>query len=216
MLGRLPPAPFDVALLEGREAAAAVLTHRFDEREMRAARGPPRSWTRFAYSRQLRHVGHEIDAEEPAGASTRATDSSVAVRSRSRSSDCRMPYGASTIENVAVPNGSARMSPRTSGSVAAGRVRARERVAPARRARASIGADDRCRRARRRRARAAARSAGAAPELEDAAAVLASDDRARTARRAGRASARSPSRRTARTRPSRPALSRVMASVGPA
>ena len=60
-------APFDVALLEGRQTAArdpGGPIRSASGGRRRAAR--PRSWTRFVYSRQLRHVGHEIEAEESA------------------------------------------------------------------------------------------------------------------------------------------------------
>ncbi len=49
----------------------------------------------------------------PPGATTRATEASVAVKSRGLISDCRMPYGAMTEGNDPSPNGSARMSART-------------------------------------------------------------------------------------------------------
>ena len=42
------------------------------------------------------HVRHEVEPNRPPRARTRCTSASVAVRSRSRSSDCRMPYGART------------------------------------------------------------------------------------------------------------------------
>ena len=49
------------------------------ERQVRARRARPRSWTRFVVLAPLRHVGDQIDAERAAGARTRATDASVAV-----------------------------------------------------------------------------------------------------------------------------------------
>ena len=93
----------------------------------------------------------------PARARARPT-SSVAARSRSRRSDCSMPYGAITSEKRAVPRTAARGCRR--GRAQRGRAAAASTLgraaAAARAASAPIG---RCRRARRRRARAAARCA---------------------------------------------------------
>ena len=69
----------------------------------------------------------------PPGRKTRRTSASVAIRSRSRSSDCRSPYGASTIENP-LSNGRNLMSPRISRTLPVSRARL-TRV----RARVSIG-----------------------------------------------------------------------------
>src|SRR5207249_12070040 len=51
-------------------------------------------------------------ANVPSGATTRATEASADVRSRGRTSDCRMPYGAMTRGKERSANGSDRMSPR--------------------------------------------------------------------------------------------------------
>ena len=91
------------------------------------------------------------------------------------------------------------MSPRTSRTRDCSFER---RIRAAGRARASAPID-RCRRAARRRAPSGSDdAAGAASQLEHRAAGLQRQSCARTARRAGPACARSPSRRTARTRPS--------------
>ena len=58
--------------------AAAILTHRLDEREPRAALGTcPRNWTLFRYSRQFGTSGTRSMPNVPPRLITRATDSSV-------------------------------------------------------------------------------------------------------------------------------------------
>src|SRR4029453_17465635 len=62
VIARAAVPPLDIALLEGCEAAAPVLPHRFDQREI----GPPRSAAQLHFVRvlaPLRDVRHEIDPE---------------------------------------------------------------------------------------------------------------------------------------------------------
>ena len=80
--GACPAAPFDVLLIENREAARAILPDRLHERDARRA-APPRSAESHLVAVLLpdRQVRHEIQTEDPARASARgATDASVAVQ----------------------------------------------------------------------------------------------------------------------------------------
>src|SRR5262245_42374899 len=58
-------AALDVALLERREPAAAVLADRLDERQMSIAVAAAQL-DLVAVFLPVRHVGHEVDAERPA------------------------------------------------------------------------------------------------------------------------------------------------------
>ena len=215
MLGRLLPRRPRYSLLEDRQMASRDPAG--PTRRASGARRPPRVPASGSGScipaSSARRARDRRRTARRAAAPARPT-SSVAVRSRSRSSDCRMPYGARTIENAAGPNGSARMSARTSAGrrwtprarplqraracARPGRASAAERSTPtsdtpARRAAARSG---RC----RSRARAPARPRATPRRRQNG-----------TSRRPS--VARSPSRRTARTRPS-PSSLRVWASAG--
>ncbi len=64
--GYLPAALHPVFLLEDRQAPAAILTDRLDQREMRATRRPAAHLDPAGVFLPLRHVRHEIDAQDAA------------------------------------------------------------------------------------------------------------------------------------------------------
>ena len=59
-------APFDVSLLERRQATPPILTHRLDERQADAALGRPAKLHAVCVLAPSRHVRHQIDAEDAA------------------------------------------------------------------------------------------------------------------------------------------------------
>ena len=79
------------------------------------------------------------------GTAPAPTEASVSLRSRSRVSDCRIPYGAITRLNPGRErNGSDRMSPRTSRARACSRARRQPQSAAAQHLRRPIDPDDLC------------------------------------------------------------------------
>ena len=189
-----PPAPLDVSPARTSSAAARILPDGFDQREVRRRRAAPAAQlTRVAVFAPARHVGDEVDAEEAARAQH--------ARDRRERRCAGRARGAATAGCRTAPSpcrtSPARMAAADVAADEHARGRPAARVARAAAARApASAADDRCRRAVDARAGERHRhAAGAAPELEHAAAAPA-PARARTARRGGRASARSPSRRT--------------------
>ena len=181
-----------------------ILPDRLDQASAGRRRRRPRSWTRFVYSRQFGHVGHEVDAED---AARREHARDRRERRRQVASAGAATAGCRTARS---PSRTTRRPKRQRADVAADETRTRigdlrcvrDWRAARRRAfehrRRAIDADEIDAGARERQRDAA----GAAAELEHAARRLRRDRAARTARRGARASARSPSRRTARTRPS--------------
>ena len=80
----------------------------------------PRIRTRPRYGVHFGKSGTRSAISWPPGLSTRAVSANARARSSSRTSDCRMPYGAITSATDAVAIGSERMSPRMSTGRAAG------------------------------------------------------------------------------------------------
>ena len=202
MLAGAAAAALDVSLLERRQPPLRVLADRFDQRQLGAA-GLAAQLDAVRVLAPVRHVGHEIDAEDAARRDD-ARDRCRASRSDraagSATAGCRT--GAITIANEP------RLE-RQRADVAADETETRGRVGELatwsiRRARAlehrrrPIDADELDAGARQRQRDAT----GSASELQHAARGPATSAAARTARRGARASARSPSRRTARSRPS--------------
>ena len=161
MFGGLAAAAFAIGpARKSSDAATPVLTHRFDERQVRAARRRgPSSEPCSRYSRQFGTSGTRSRPNSPPGFEHACDRSRASPSSPSRgASDCRMPYGASTIENSAGRNGSARISARISRTRGPTSPSLSAEAPPrgARRAPASAPIDRR-RRATRRRAPAAAK-----------------------------------------------------------
>ena len=197
-----PAAALDVALVEGRQPARRVLPDRLDERQVAAAPRPahaagPCSRTRASSGRR----GPDRCRTSRRGAArARRSRASRADRARgSATAGCRTARAPS---RSARANGSERMSARTNGT----------RVRTTRAARAD-GAGEHRRRAidadqARRRLRASGSEMRPVPQPSSSTGPVRPGGHAapERRRRAARASARSPSRRTARTRPSLPSL----------
>ena len=200
---RSPSAALDVLLIEDRQPPRAILPHRFDQRE-RACRGrAAREADAIRYSSHFGRSGTRSMPNSPPRRSTRATDASVRVQialARQRLQDAVRRHH----ERRTAPRAERQLADVAADERARGRPAARARAACAP-ARASLPID-RCRRSARRRARPAPRC-GRCRSRARAPAVLRGREPLPERDVAPRdASARSPSRRTARSRPSRASL----------